>query len=54
MFLDDDENVKMMRETAREVGLVRLLLQAAETDDVSLVRSRVLEALRLLGVGGQR
>lgn len=54
MFPDDDENVKMMRETAREVGLVRLMLQAAEADDVLRMRSLVRDALRLLGVGGPR
>jgi len=54
MFLDDDENVKMMRETAREVGLVRLLLQAAEADDALHMRKFVQDALRLLGVGGPR
>lgn len=54
MFLDDDENVKAMRETAREVGLTRLLLQAAEADDVLRMRRIVQDALRLLGVGGPR
>ena len=54
MFLDDDENVKMMRETAREVGLTRLLVQAAEADDTLRMRRLVQEALRLLGVGGSR
>jgi hypothetical protein len=46
-YLDDDENVKAMRETARQVGLTQLLIDIAQgSADVE----RLGEALRLLGV----
>jgi hypothetical protein len=50
-FLSDDENVKAMRETAREVGLTQLLLDSwrssgAMPSDVTPLR----RALDLLGV----
>lgn len=50
MFFDDDENVKAMRETARAVGLVAVLVQAASAGDVETARSLVRRALALLGV----
>jgi hypothetical protein len=51
-YLDDDENVKAMRETARQVGLTQLLLDIAESPanmgaaDIE----RLGKALDLLGV----
>jgi hypothetical protein len=50
MFFDDDENVKAMRETARAVGLVAVLVQAASAADVDEARRHVRAALALLGV----
>lgn len=56
--LDDDENVKAMRQTAHATGLIQLLLdvrrehlkvQAALDRD----RARVTLALELLGVSGE-
>ena len=56
--LDDDETIKMMRETAHQIGLTALLrelrrehLKLAERLDAS--RSRVTEALELLGVADE-
>ena len=53
--LNDDENVKMMRETARTVGLTALLLDVRrEHLNVQTAldrdRARVTKALQLLGV----
>ena len=54
-FIDDDENVKAMRETAQTIGLTGLLM-AVRRDYVALLsaldrsRARVTQALRLLGV----
>lgn len=57
-FLNDDENVKDMRETARVLGLTTLLVEARrELVDASSVldrqRGRVTKALELLGVHGE-
>jgi hypothetical protein len=45
--LDDDENVKAMRETARTIGLTQLLIDArqGEIEPVDAIRA----ALKLLG-----
>jgi hypothetical protein len=53
--LDDDENVKAMRETARTVGLTRLLRdvrrsQLAMQTALDRDRARVTQALVMLGV----
>jgi len=54
-FIDDDENVKAMRETAREMGLTDLLKEVRR-DYVAILsaldrsRARVTKALMLLGV----
>lgn len=54
-FFDDDENVKMMRETARTVGLTKVLADLRR-DHVALLtavdrqRARITKALMLLGV----
>ena len=51
-FLDDDQNVQAMRETAREVGLTQLLIDILRspptmaTEDID----RLNRALDLLGV----
>jgi hypothetical protein len=49
-WLDDDENVKDLRRTARAVGLTDLLVLAlARTHDTE-TRDLLTRALRLLGV----
>jgi hypothetical protein len=35
-YLDDDENVKAMRETARQVGLTQLLLNIHHSDQYGI------------------
>lgn len=45
--LDDDENVKEMRETARMIGLTQLLIDAR--DGVLDVHDAVRRGLKLLG-----
>jgi hypothetical protein len=54
-YLEDDENVKAMRETAQQIGLVALLrdvrrehLKTLERLDAD--RARITKALMLLGV----
>lgn len=50
-YLDDDENVKAMRETARVIGLTRLLIDIREgTLDAQVA---VRRALRLLGISDE-
>jgi hypothetical protein len=49
-FLDDDENVKMMRETARTIGLTDLLMRAFNSQNSGQKRDLLRQALRLLGV----
>jgi hypothetical protein len=58
-YLDDDENVRMMRETAKAIGLTALLLDLrrdaaalahAPGDAMDLQRARLTHALTLLGV----
>ena len=51
-YFDDDENVKMMRETARRIGLTQLLFDIADSPaNMGCENSdRLLEALRLLGL----
>jgi hypothetical protein len=47
--LDDDENVKMMRETAATIGLTALLVQASQSTDSATTQALIRQALRLLG-----
>lgn len=47
--LDDDENIKAMRETAQQVGLTGLLVKACASDDHTAVKQLLRKALRLLG-----
>jgi hypothetical protein len=54
-FINDDENVKAMRETAQIVGLTELLTDARRELVETLTvldrqRARVTKALELLGV----
>ena len=54
--LDDDENVKMMRETARTIGLTKLLLDVRREHlhvQAVLDRDRVTQALQMLGISGE-
>lgn len=62
-YFDDDENVKMMRDTAQRVGLTDLLRDVRREQGQSLAaldrqREQVTRALELLGVadddGGAR
>lgn len=46
-YMDDDENIKAMRETAREVGLVKLLEDVYE--ELGWCSDDLEEALKLLG-----
>ena len=52
-YLDDDENVKAMRETARAIGLTELLVRAARTTDREPAAGLLADALMLLGVNEQ-
>ena len=57
-YLDDDENVKAMRETARTVGLTTLLLDVRHSHLTMQTvldrdRARVTQALILLGVSDE-
>jgi hypothetical protein len=47
--LDDDENVKDMRQTAQKIGLTDLLLRMRDTDNADLLKSLLRRALLLLG-----
>jgi hypothetical protein len=47
--LDDDENVKDMRQTARQIGLTDLLLKMRDTDNADVIKSLLRRALLLLG-----
>jgi hypothetical protein len=49
-FIDDDENVTAMRETAREVGLAGVLTRAFHTRNSQQKQELTRQALRLLGV----
>ncbi len=56
--LDDDENVRAMRETARVVGLTTMLLdfrssQLALQAALDRDRARITQALALLGVSDE-
>jgi hypothetical protein len=54
-FLNDDENVKAMRETAREVGLTQLLLQTWRSSGLPATDQTPLRrALDLLGVSEEQ
>jgi hypothetical protein len=48
-YIDDDENVKAMRETAREIGLTELLVRAYGSTTPGETQDLILEALKLLG-----
>lgn len=52
VFIDDDENIKAMRETAREIGLTKLLYDISRSDAAMGVDDieRLGAALDLLGV----
>jgi hypothetical protein len=58
-FINDDENVKAMRETAQTIGLTQLLTDLRR-DHAALVtaldrqRARLTQALALLGVDDER
>lgn len=57
-YLDDDENVKAMRETARTVGLTALLLDVRRSllvtqSALDRDRARVTRALDLLGASDE-
>ena len=47
--LNDDENVKAMRETARAVGLTDLLVRAIQSTNTDTTKDLIRRALRLLG-----
>ena len=49
--IDDDENVKAMRETARTIGLTQLLIDISHSPAIMGCEDieRLLQALRLLG-----
>jgi hypothetical protein len=47
--LDDDENMKDMRQTARKIGLTDLLVKIYATDNTDIIKSLAQRALRLLG-----
>ena len=47
--LDDDEGVKMLRETATIIGLTSLLIRARTETDLAMVHECVRAALRILG-----
>jgi hypothetical protein len=50
-YLDDDENVKAMRETARAIGLTQLLIDAR--DGIMDAPKAIARALRLLGISDE-
>lgn len=47
--LDDDENVKAMRETALDIGLTALVREAWRTSNEEAVKELLQRALDLLG-----
>ena len=53
-YLDDDENVKAMRETARTIGLTDLLVKASHTNNAGAAKELLRKALRLLGEENMR
>jgi hypothetical protein len=52
LFIDEDENIKAMRETARQVGLTQLLLDISRSPALmgGADIERLGKALELLGV----
>lgn len=57
-FLNDDENIKAMRDTARTIGLTELLLDVRREHlkvltALDLDHARITKALMLLGVEDQ-
>ena len=48
-YLDDDENAKAMRETAKRIGLTNLLLKISHTNNAGQSMELLRQALRLLG-----
>ena len=48
-FIDDDENVISMRETARTVGLTSLIVRALNNKSAGQTKAMLRAALRLLG-----
>jgi hypothetical protein len=53
-FLDEDENVKAMRDTARRVGLTDVLMLAVASEQLTEAKRLIWRALRLLGVPDDR
>jgi hypothetical protein len=50
-YLDDDENVKAMRETARTIGLTQLLIDIHRSDEYGIEETeKFCRVLELLGV----
>ena len=49
-YLDSDENVSMMRETAERIGLQTLVVEAYQLAEDEEVEALLLKALNLLGV----
>ena len=52
-YLDNDENVKAMRETARTIGLTELLVKASQSTNSEATKELVRKALHLLGVSDE-
>ena len=49
-YLDSDENVSMMRDTAEKIGLQTLIVKAYRSNNARTVKALLLMALGLLGV----
>ena len=49
-YLDSDENVSMMRDTAEKIGLQTLIVEAYQLAEDEEVEALLLKALGLLGV----
>ena len=49
-YLDSDENVSAMRETAEKIGLQTLIVNAYQSHNAGTVKALLLKALGLLGV----
>ena len=49
-FLDSDENVSAMRDTAEKIGLQTLVVKAYQSNNAGKTKALLLKALGLLGV----
>jgi hypothetical protein len=49
-YLDSDENVSAMRDTAEKIGLQTLVVKAYQSNNAGTVKALLLKALDLLGV----